>query len=88
MVPEGRLRRPPAGLHPNVDNQGVAGLELEYNSLLTGQDGRVLSAKNAWGYDMPTDYDTYIQPVQVPAYKLRGGGECAAIIWKTISPRQ
>ena len=39
----------------NVDNQGAAGLELEYNSLLTGQDGRVLSARNAWGYDMPTD---------------------------------
>ena len=54
----------------NVDNQGVAGLELEYNSLLTGQDGRVLSAKNAWGYDMPTDYDTYIQPVQGNSLQL------------------
>ena len=54
----------------NVDNQGVAGLELEYNSLLTGQDGRVLSAKNAWGYDMPTDYDTYVEPVQGNSLKL------------------
>lgn len=54
----------------NVDNQGVAGLELEYNSLLTGQDGRVLSAKNAWGYDMPTDYDTYLEPVQGNSLKL------------------
>lgn len=54
----------------NVDNQGVAGLELEYNSLLTGQDGRVLSAKNAWGYDMPTDYDTYVEPVQGNSLRL------------------
>lgn len=48
----------------NVDNQGVSGLELEYDEQLTGQNGVVLSAKNAWGYTMPTDYDTYIAPVQ------------------------
>ena len=48
----------------NVDNAGMAGLELEYNTQLTGVNGRVLSAKNAWGYDMPTDYDTYIPPIQ------------------------
>ena len=48
----------------NVDNAGMAGLELEYDQQLTGTSGRVLSAKNAWGYDMPTDYDTYIPPVQ------------------------
>ncbi len=48
----------------NVDNQGVSGLELKYDEALTGQNGRVLSAKNAWGYDMPTDYDTYIAPTQ------------------------
>lgn len=48
----------------NVDNAGMAGLELEYNELLTGQDGRVLTAKNAWGYDMPTRYGAYVEPVQ------------------------
>ena len=48
----------------NVDNEGVSGLELKYNEQLTGQNGVVLSAKNAWGYNMPTDYDTYIAPVQ------------------------
>lgn len=47
----------------NVDNDGLSGLELQYNSQLKGADGRVLSAKNAWGYDMPADYDTYIPPV-------------------------
>lgn len=47
----------------NVDNAGMAGLELEYNELLTGQNGRVLTAKNAWGYDMPTRYGAYLEPV-------------------------
>ena len=54
----------------NVDNDGLAGIELKYNSFLKGTDGRVLSAKNAWGYDMPTDYDTYIAPVQGNSLQL------------------
>ena len=54
----------------NVDNAGMAGLELEYDEQLTGTSGRVLSAKNAWGYDMPTDYDTYVEPVQGNSLKL------------------
>ena len=31
----------------DVDNAGLWGLELEYNELLTGQNGRVLTAKDA-----------------------------------------
>ena len=48
----------------NVDNEGLSGLELRYNSQLKGLDGRVLSAKNAWGFDMPQDYDALVPPVQ------------------------
>ncbi len=48
----------------NVDNAGMAGLELKYNTALTGQNGLVLTAKNAWGYDMPTHYAAYVPPVQ------------------------
>lgn len=47
----------------NVDNIGMGGIELEYNTELMGINGRVLTAKNAWGYAMPKDYDTAIQPV-------------------------
>lgn len=39
------------------DNQGLAGLEAMYDSYLTGTSGRVLSAKNAWGDDMPYTYE-------------------------------
>lgn len=48
----------------NVDNAGMAGIELEYNWDLTGINGRVLTAKNAWGYAMPQDYDVAVQPVE------------------------
>ena len=47
----------------DVDNRGLGGLELTYDEALTGTNGRVLSAKNAWGYDMPTNYNTLIDPV-------------------------
>lgn len=47
----------------DVDNAGLWGLELEYNEELTGQNGEILTAKNAWGYDMPTHYQTLVDAV-------------------------
>ena len=47
----------------DVDNAGLWGLELEYDDLLTGTNGRVLTAKDAWGYDMPQNYSTLVEPV-------------------------
>ena len=47
----------------DVDNAGLWGLELEYNEELTGQNGEILTAKNAWGYDMPTHYQTVVDAV-------------------------
>ena len=48
----------------NVDGDGVAGIELEYNDTLTGEDGTLLSAKNAWGYPLPDFYETLLAPQQ------------------------
>lgn len=39
-----------------TDNQGLSGLEAYYDKYLTGTAGRVVSAKNAWGDDMPFQY--------------------------------
>lgn len=47
----------------DVDNAGLWGLELKYNEELTGQNGEILTAKNAWGYDMPTHYQTLVDAV-------------------------
>lgn len=48
----------------NVDNAGVSGLELKYDSRLTGSPGRVLTAANAWGYTLEQSYATIETPVQ------------------------
>ncbi len=42
----------------NVDNVGVSGLELEYDSVLTGTNGLVMTAANAWGYTLEQSYVT------------------------------
>ena len=47
----------------DVDNAGLWGLELYYNKELIGQNGQILTAKNAWGYDMPTHYQTLQEAV-------------------------
>ena len=54
----------------NVDNAGVAGLELKYDDLLTGENGVVLTAVNAWGYTLEQSYETERFPT--------GGGRPAA----------
>ena len=48
----------------NVDNAGVSGLELECNEQLTGQNGVVLTAVNAWGYTLEQSYETEQFPVE------------------------
>ncbi|MFR3923428.1 MAG: peptidase, partial [Dysosmobacter welbionis] len=45
----------------NVDNAGVSGLELKYDDLLTGENGVVLTAVNAWGYTEQS-YETETRP--------------------------
>ena len=40
------------------EDTGRAGLELKYNTELTGQAGRIITAQNALAGDMPNDYET------------------------------
>ncbi len=42
------------------DNQGLDGLELYYESELRGTAGRLVASKNAWGTDMPFEYEQYV----------------------------
>jgi stage V sporulation protein D (sporulation-specific penicillin-binding protein) len=39
------------------DNTGLYGIEAYYNKTLSGTPGRISSAKNAWGSDMPYKYE-------------------------------
>ena len=43
-----------------VDGQGLSGLENYYDKYLTGESGRIKTAKNAVGTDMPFDYEKMI----------------------------
>ena len=54
----------------NVDNAGVSGLELEYDDLLTGENGVVLTAVNAWGYTLEQSYETERFPTEGDGLRL------------------
>ena len=44
-----------------TDGQGLEGLELQYDTELSGTAGRLISAQNAWGTDMPFEYEQYVE---------------------------
>ncbi|MEG1777419.1 MAG: penicillin-binding transpeptidase domain-containing protein [Angelakisella sp.] len=46
----------------NTENKGAYGLEAYYNTTLSGTPGRKVSAKNAWGTDMPFRYENMYSP--------------------------
>ena len=50
------------------DNQGLAGLEYQYDSDLTGIPGKTVSSKNARGSDMPFKYETMVE--SQPGYSV------------------
>ncbi|MBR5240148.1 MAG: PASTA domain-containing protein [Clostridia bacterium] len=45
-----------------ADNQGLLGIEQIYDSKLKGQYGRIVTARNADGTEMPYKYDRYYTP--------------------------
>lgn len=61
--PEGEFLASVLGF-TNVDNAGVSGLELKYNDVLTGENGLVLTASNAWGYTLEHSYVTEQPPTE------------------------
>lgn len=59
-----------------TDNQGLSGLEAYYDKELTGTPGRTVSAKNAWGFDMPYQYEAM--------YEAQDGDSLVLTIDETI----
>jgi len=47
-----------------TDDQGLEGLEAVLDSVLAGTPGRIQSAKNARGVDMPYKYESYEDPIE------------------------
>ncbi len=48
----------------NADNNGDTGIELYYNDVLSGEDGRVVTAKDAKGHALETGYETVFDAVE------------------------
>ena len=48
----------------------MSGLELKYNDVLTGQNGVVLTAVNAWGYTLEQSYETEKVPLEGSGLRL------------------
>ncbi len=44
-----------------TDNQGLNGIEIEYDSILTGTEGRVIAAKTPAGEELPFTYEKVIE---------------------------
>lgn len=53
-----------------TDSQGLAGLEKQYDEELTGEPGRLVTAKNARGTDMPYDYEQMVPAKSGNSLKL------------------
>lgn len=53
-----------------ADSQGLAGIEAYYDKTLKGEPGRILTAKNAIGTEMPFDYEQMIAPKPGQSLKL------------------
>lgn len=43
-----------------TDNNGLSGIELYYDQELSGTAGRMVNLKNAWGEDMPFQYEQLV----------------------------
>jgi len=51
------------------DNQGIIGLEVEYDKYLQGQDGTILTLTTAYGVEIPNAAEDRIEPI--PGNSLR-----------------
>lgn len=47
--------------HTGADGTGQNGIEYQYNDVLSGTPGRLISAKNAQGTDMPFQYEQLVE---------------------------
>ena len=60
IYPKGSLAAQVIGwVNPNTENTGTYGIEAQYESVLAGETGRIVTAKNADGTQMLYQYENY-----------------------------
>lgn len=46
-----------------TDNNGLYGIEYYYDEILSGTDGKYVIARDAYGNEMPFDYESYVEAI-------------------------
>jgi len=67
-----------------TDGYGLSGVEAYYNELLTGENGKIVSAKDAHGNDMSSKYESYIDAVDGSNLMLTIDWTCQSILEKYL----
>ncbi|MBQ3076116.1 MAG: hypothetical protein IJC26_08600, partial [Clostridia bacterium] len=67
-----------------TDGYGLTGVEVYYNTLLSGENGKVISAKDGLGNDMSTKYESYIDAVDGTDIMLTVDWTCQSILEKYL----
>ena len=65
-----------------TDGYGLSGVEAYYNTLLTGENGKIIAAQDAVGNDMNTKYESYIDAVDGTDIMLTIDWTCQSILEK------
>ena len=69
FYPYGKFAAPLIGF-TGADSQGLAGIEAFYEKILKGEPGRIVTARNAIGTEMPFDYEQVISSKPGQSLKL------------------
>ncbi len=67
-----------------TDGYGLSGVEAYYNELLSGADGKIISAKDGLGNDMSTKYESYVDAVDGSDMMLTIDWTCQSILEKYL----
>ena len=67
-----------------TDGYGLSGVEAYYNTLLSGENGKIISAKDGLGNDMSTKYESYIDAVDGSDIMLTIDWTCQSILEKYL----
>lgn len=68
-----------------TDGYGLSGVEAYYNNLLSGENGKIVSAKDGVGNEMSTKYDSYIDAVDGSDVMLTVDWTCQSILEKYVT---
>jgi stage V sporulation protein D (sporulation-specific penicillin-binding protein) len=67
-----------------TDGYGLTGVEAYYNELLSGENGKIVSAKDASGNDMSTKYESYVDAVDGSDIMLTVDWTCQSVLEKYL----